>query len=164
MSLNISHLQLIQTLVEEHTLTRTAQRLRLTQSALSHQLRNLEESLGIEIFHRLGKRMQLTQAGERLLRTAQTVLTELQSVEEDIRKLNKSEFQINEIILGGQNKGERFTDSNNNGIYDAGEIFIDKKKNVRRIHTGFNGPATGEKYENFKREFKELILKLLAED
>lgn len=43
-------------------------------------------------------------------------------------------------------------------------IFIDKKKNVRRIHTGFNGPATGEKYENFKREFKELILKLLAED
>jgi thiol-disulfide isomerase/thioredoxin len=43
-------------------------------------------------------------------------------------------------------------------------IFIDKKKNVRRIHTGFNGPATGEKYENFEREFKELILKLLAED
>ena len=89
MSLNISHLQLIQTLVEEHTLTRTAQRLHLTQSALSHQLRNLEESLGIEIFHRLGKRMQLTQAGERLLRTAQTVLTELQSVEEDIRKLTE---------------------------------------------------------------------------
>jgi LysR family transcriptional regulator for metE and metH len=89
MSLNISLLQLIQTLVEEHTLTRTAQRLHLTQSALSHQLRNLEESLGIEIFHRLGKRMQLTQAGERLLRTAQTVLTELQSVEEDIRKLTE---------------------------------------------------------------------------
>ncbi len=43
-------------------------------------------------------------------------------------------------------------------------IFIDKKKNVRRIHTGFNGPATGEKYENFKREFKELILKLIAEN
>ena len=43
-------------------------------------------------------------------------------------------------------------------------IFIDKKKNVRRIHTGFNGPATGEKYENFKREFKKLILKLIAEN
>ena len=43
-------------------------------------------------------------------------------------------------------------------------IFIDKKKNIRSIHTGFNGPATGEKYNNFKKEFEELVIKLLNEN
>ena len=36
-------------------------------------------------------------------------------------------------------------------------IFIDKKGEVRNIHTGFNGPATGEKFEEFKVEFDSLI-------
>jgi len=42
-------------------------------------------------------------------------------------------------------------------------IFVDKKGEVRRILTGFNGPATGEKYESFKREFSDFINSLLAE-
>ena len=36
-------------------------------------------------------------------------------------------------------------------------IYIDKNGTVREIHTGFNGPATGEYYENFKQEFAVLI-------
>jgi len=42
-------------------------------------------------------------------------------------------------------------------------IYIDKKGNVSKIHTGFNGPATGEKHEEFKKEFSETISSLLAE-
>lgn len=42
-------------------------------------------------------------------------------------------------------------------------IFIDKKGQVRKIHTGFNGPATGEKYEVFKKEFDSFIKELTAE-
>jgi len=42
-------------------------------------------------------------------------------------------------------------------------IYIDKKGEVRKIHTGFNGPATGEKYEEFKREFSETLGELLSE-
>jgi len=42
-------------------------------------------------------------------------------------------------------------------------IFIDKKGNVRKVHTGFNGPATGKFYEEFKTEFNGLIDQLLAE-
>jgi peroxiredoxin len=42
-------------------------------------------------------------------------------------------------------------------------IFIDKKGNVRKVHTGFNGPATGKFYEEFKIEFNGLIDQLLAE-
>jgi peroxiredoxin len=42
-------------------------------------------------------------------------------------------------------------------------LFIDKKGNVRKIHTGFSGPATGKFYEEFKTEFNQLIDHLLAE-
>lgn len=42
-------------------------------------------------------------------------------------------------------------------------IFIDKKGDVRKIHTGFNGPATGEKYMDFKKEFESFVKELLSE-
>ncbi|MFY0631628.1 MAG: TlpA family protein disulfide reductase [Flavobacteriaceae bacterium] len=42
-------------------------------------------------------------------------------------------------------------------------IFIDKKGNVRKIHTGFNGPATGQKYLDFKKEFENFVAELLKE-
>jgi thiol-disulfide isomerase/thioredoxin len=42
-------------------------------------------------------------------------------------------------------------------------IFIDKKGSVRKVHTGFNGPATGEKYIKFKKEFKSFIDLLVNE-
>ncbi len=42
-------------------------------------------------------------------------------------------------------------------------IYIDKKGEVRKIHTGFNGPATGEKHEAFKEDFQATLQELLAE-
>ena len=42
-------------------------------------------------------------------------------------------------------------------------IFIDKTGKVRKIHTGFNGPATGDKYTEFKAEFEAFVAELLAE-
>lgn len=42
-------------------------------------------------------------------------------------------------------------------------IFIDKKGNVRKIHTGFNGPATGEKFVEFQNEFDDFVKELLSE-
>jgi peroxiredoxin len=42
-------------------------------------------------------------------------------------------------------------------------IYLDRKGKVRKIHTGFNGPATGEKYIEFKKEFYEFLTTLLSE-
>ncbi|MEM1258382.1 MAG: TlpA disulfide reductase family protein [Bacteroidota bacterium] len=42
-------------------------------------------------------------------------------------------------------------------------IYIDKTGEVRKIHTGFNGPATGQKHEEFKKEFSETLEELLGE-
>jgi hypothetical protein len=42
-------------------------------------------------------------------------------------------------------------------------IYIDKTGKVRRIHTGYNGLATGSKHERFRQEFYSFMEELLAE-
>ena len=85
--LEVRHLKLVETVAREGGLTRAANRLHVTQSALSHQLRDIEEKLGAPLFLRLNKKMLLTQAGERLLSSAPAVLEELKRAEEDIRQI-----------------------------------------------------------------------------
>jgi LysR family transcriptional activator of nhaA len=62
-SLNYHHLRYFWMIANENNLTRAAERLHVSQSALSIQLRQLEESLGQNLFIREGKRLQLTEAG-----------------------------------------------------------------------------------------------------
>jgi LysR family transcriptional regulator for metE and metH len=84
MSLEVRHLKLVAAVAEEGTITKAANRLHLTQSALSHQLHDAEEQLGTPLFDRTSKKMKLTGAGERVLLSARTVLEELHRVEHDI--------------------------------------------------------------------------------
>jgi LysR family transcriptional regulator, regulator for metE and metH len=85
--LEVRHLTLVETVAKEGGLTKAANRLHVTQSALSHQLRDIEDKLGTPLFLRLNKRMLLTQAGERLLSSAPLVLEELKRAEEDIQQI-----------------------------------------------------------------------------
>lgn len=94
LNLEVRHLKLIAAVAEEGGVTRAANRLHLTQSALSHQLRDIESKLGASLFLRLNKRMVLTQAGERLLSSARGVLCELERVEEDIRQIAENKEGI----------------------------------------------------------------------
>src|SRR5579884_743921 len=79
--LEIRHLKLVATVAEAGTVTEASKRLHVTQSALSHQLRDAEEKLGAALFLRLGKKMVLTPAGEVLLTSTQRVLEELRNCE-----------------------------------------------------------------------------------
>lgn len=87
MQVEMKHLDLIRVLAEEGTLTAAGNKLHLTQPALSQQLRSLEESLGVQLFIRQGRRMRITPAGQRILHAAWRVHQELQQAEDDIRNL-----------------------------------------------------------------------------
>ncbi|HKR00348.1 MAG TPA: LysR substrate-binding domain-containing protein [Pyrinomonadaceae bacterium] len=87
MNLEVRHLKLIEAVAKEGSITKAGNHLYLTQSALSHQLRDAEEKLGVQLFVRLNKKMILTPAGERLLSSAQAVLSEMKRAEEDIRQI-----------------------------------------------------------------------------
>jgi LysR family transcriptional regulator for metE and metH len=85
--LEIRHLRLVAEIADAGSMTKAADRLFLTQSALSHQLRDIEDRFGTPFFVRLGRRMVLTAAGRRVLDTATRVIGDIQRAEEDVRRL-----------------------------------------------------------------------------
>ena len=84
MNIALHHFRLIDTISKDGTLTKAAKTLHLTQSALSHQLKELERELDVEIFSRHGKRLHLTDQGYRFLRSSEKILAEIKALEEDI--------------------------------------------------------------------------------
>jgi LysR family transcriptional regulator for metE and metH len=85
-SLEVRHLALVAAITDQGSMTNAANHLNLTQSALSHQLRDIEDRLGVALFQRQSRKMLLTPAGERLLEAARSVLDELRRAEEEIRE------------------------------------------------------------------------------
>lgn len=71
--LNYHHLRYFWAVAHDGNLTRTAERLNLTQSALSVQIRKLEERLGHALFKRRGRQLHLTEAGRIALDHADTI-------------------------------------------------------------------------------------------
>lgn len=69
-ALNYNHLHYFWTVAREGTVAAAAERLHLTPQTVSGQLRILEEDLGVELFQRVGRRLQLTPAGELAFRYA----------------------------------------------------------------------------------------------
>ena len=69
------------------------------------------------------------------------------------------------LIAGTSNKAEasKTLPMLNHIISFPTSIFLDRKGNVRRIHTGFSGPGTGEDYEKWQQSFTELTEELLSE-
>jgi LysR family transcriptional regulator for metE and metH len=86
--LELRHLKLLTAIADTGSVTDAGKRLHLTQSALSHQLRDAEGKLGTALFLRLGKKMVLTEAGEELLTTARRVLDDLHLAETRVQGLN----------------------------------------------------------------------------
>lgn len=84
MHLEVRHLRLASAIADTGSVTRAAHRLHLTQSALSHQLKDIEARLGTPLFLRSHRRMVLTAAGKRLLDSAHRILGELDQVETDL--------------------------------------------------------------------------------
>lgn len=64
--MELRHVRYFEAVAETLNFTRAAERLHVTQSTLSHQVRQLEEELGVRLFDRVGRRVRLTEAGESL--------------------------------------------------------------------------------------------------
>ena len=87
MYLELRHLRTIRAIHAAGGLARAADLLHITQSALSHQVKGLEEQAGVELFVRRSRPLKLSPAGHRLLRLAERVLPEVEALEEDFRSL-----------------------------------------------------------------------------
>lgn len=91
MTLERIHLAIIQQVDKQGSLTAAAAELCLTQSALSHAIRKLEEQLGTQVWLREGRGLRPTQAGQYLLEVANRVLPQLALAEERMHQFAKGE-------------------------------------------------------------------------
>jgi LysR family transcriptional regulator for metE and metH len=85
--LDSRHLRLVAEIARTESVTRAADRLNVSQSAVSHQLREIEDKIGTPIFVRSGRRMLPTSAGRIMADAAQLVLGEISRVEARVEQL-----------------------------------------------------------------------------
>ena len=85
------HLEIVRAVAQHGSLTAAAEKLHLTQSALSHTVRKLEDQLGVAIWYREGRRLRPTQAGEYLLAVANRLLPQFAHAEEHLEQYAQGE-------------------------------------------------------------------------
>jgi LysR family transcriptional regulator for metE and metH len=85
--LEFRHLRTVKAIHEAGGLARAADQLNITQSALSHQIKGLEDQAGVELFIRRSKPMKLTPAGMKLLKLAEKILPEIAALQDDFAGL-----------------------------------------------------------------------------
>jgi len=85
--MELIHLRILLALKQRGTLSAAAATLHLTQSALSHQIKNLEQRLGVTLWHKQGRLLALTQAGRYLSEVAESVIATVDSAERHLTQL-----------------------------------------------------------------------------
>lgn len=109
--LNYHHLHYFWAVAKEGNLTRAAARLHVSQSALSAQIRQLEEQLGQALFTRQGRALQLTEAGHLALGYAESIFasgSELVALLRDGRRAQRQVLRIGAVATLSRNFQENF--------------------------------------------------------
>lgn len=87
--MTLRHFEILRAVAETGNFTRAAERLYITQSAVSHAIRELEEKAGTALFDRLSKSVQLTKSGRLLLEEITPILSSCEALDERIRCLEQ---------------------------------------------------------------------------
>jgi len=85
--LEFRHLRTLAAIAETHSLSKAAARLNLSQPAVSHQVKALEDLCGVPLFERKSVPLKLTPAGQRLLQLAQSVEGQMMEAERDLARI-----------------------------------------------------------------------------
>ncbi len=88
MYLEFRHLRSIKAIHDVGGLARAADVLNITQSALSHQIKGLEDQVGLDLFVRRSKPLKLSAAGVKVLRLAERILPEITALEDEFRAIH----------------------------------------------------------------------------
>lgn len=80
-NVELQHLRLVKHIVDEGSMSNATQKMFLTQSTLSHMLREMENNIGMQVFSRRSKKLHLTDAGAAILRHGEKILSEFAELE-----------------------------------------------------------------------------------
>lgn len=92
--MDLRHVRTFVTVAEVGTVSKAAERLHVAQPALSRQIANLEDELGLKLFDRVGRRLMLTSEGERLLNDCRGLLNYARAVGEQAQVLRRGDVGV----------------------------------------------------------------------
>lgn len=96
--MELRHLRYFVTLAEELHFGRAAEKLHIAQPPLSQQIKQLEQELGFELFHRTKRRVELTDAGKIFLIQVQEIFRQLEQAVEIGRQTSRGE--VGQLVIG----------------------------------------------------------------
>lgn len=97
MNVTFRQLSLFESVARNLSFTRAAEELHLSQPAVSMQIRQLEESVGLPLFEKLGKQLSLTEAGHEVYHYSQGInryLNEMEEVLESLKGINRGHLHV----------------------------------------------------------------------
>jgi LysR family transcriptional regulator, regulator for metE and metH len=86
-NINLQHLKVINAIEKNNSMTKAAEVLNVSQSALSHHLKELENNIGERVFERRNKKLWITEAGKKILTTSEIILIELEKLELQLKAI-----------------------------------------------------------------------------
>lgn len=87
MNITFRQLQIFEAVAQQLSYTRASEVLHLTQPAVSMQIKQLEQSVGLPLFEQLGKKIFLTEAGHEFRRYARAITTQLNELEQVVNEM-----------------------------------------------------------------------------
>jgi LysR family transcriptional regulator for metE and metH len=125
---------MVRTIADAGGVTPAADRLGVTQSALTHRLREAERRLGAQLFARTANRLHLTAAGQRIYTTAAAVIEDLERAEADVHVLAQQERTV---VRLGQGTYSRF-----HWFHDFQTHFVDEDLELDVVARAAREPLT----------------------
>lgn len=93
MNITLRQLQIFESVAQTQSYTRAAEHLHMTQPAVSMQMKQLEEMVGLDLFERQGKKIVITKAGEKLRKHANKIIDRFEIMQSSISKLQKGQHE-----------------------------------------------------------------------
>ncbi|AFY53715.1 transcriptional regulator [Rivularia sp. PCC 7116] len=172
--MELRHLRYFVTLAEELHFGRAAQRLHIAQPPLSQQIRQLENELGFELFHRTKRKVELTEAGKVFLVEVQRIFRQLEQAIFLGKQVSRGE--IGQLVIGFVSSAaynilpdilQNSRNSIPNVSLELHELTTDEQLrwlNLGRIDVGFVRPPVDQKKYESKIVFQESLIIAVPEN
>lgn len=172
--MELRHLRYFVTVAEELHFGRAAERLHIAQPPLSQQIRQLENELGFELFHRTKRKVELSEAGKVFLIEVQRIFRQLEQAIFLGRQVSRGE--IGQLVVGFVSSAAynilpdfllHFRHNNPDINLELHELTTDEQSrwlNSGRIDVGFVRPPVDKNIYNSKIVFQESLIIALPEN
>jgi DNA-binding transcriptional LysR family regulator len=151
--MELRQLRYVEAVARHRHFTRAADELHVAQSALSHQIRRLEQELGVELFERTSRRVAVTEAGEAVAGSARAILTQVDGVRDEVDELRG-------LVRGRISVGATLPA----GRIDVPRVLVDFSKAHPGIEVDLHEGTAGDMRGYLEEDRVDAAFSLLAED